>query len=165
MQDHFKKPYPFDPQIVIAIDEVIEKKVDALDAHSSQMYEWGPWTNGGDASVAKVPTDKKERREWLSKRVKRNPGNMSEARRASLEKWYGSDASSVQYTEAFEIAEYGFQPRDEDILRFFPYAQTNQTIKNEEEFRHCWTDFIDILCHFFSYQYNRAPGSGHHRKF
>ncbi len=120
MQDRFQKPYPFEPDIVVSIDEVIEKKVDALDAHSSQMYEWGPWTNGGDASVAQVPTGKEERRAWLSKRVKRNPGNMSDDRRASLEKWYGSEAAAVQYTEAFEIAEYGFQPTDEDILNFFP---------------------------------------------
>lgn len=120
MQDRFQKPYPFEPDIVVAIDEVIDKKLDALDAHSSQMYEWGPWTNGGDASVAKVPEGKLPRRAWLAKRVKRNPGKMSDDRRASLEKWYGDAAKTIQYTEAFEIAEYGFQPTDADIKNFFP---------------------------------------------
>ena len=121
MQDRFQKPYPHTPDVVVAIDDVIEMKVDALDAHVSQMYEWGPWTNGGDASVAKVPTGKEERRAWLSKNLKRNAGRMSDARRTSLESWYGKDiADNVQFTEAFEIAEYGYQPSKEDLLNFFP---------------------------------------------
>lgn len=120
MQDRFQKPYPFEPDVVVSIDGVIDKKLDALDAHGSQMYEWGPWTNGGDASVEKVPKSKIGRLQWLSKRVKRNPGKMSDARRASLEKWYGESAKDVKYTEAFEIAEYGFQPTEEDIRMFFP---------------------------------------------
>lgn len=120
MQDHFQKPYPFEPDIVVAIDNVIEKKLDALDAHGSQMYEWMPWTRGGDASVARVPEGKKQRRDWLAQRVKRNPGQMNDARKMSLEKWYGEAAETIKYTEAFEIAEYGFQPSDNDIKNFFP---------------------------------------------
>lgn len=120
MQDRFQKPYPFEPDIVVAIDETIEQKIDALDAHVSQMYEWGPWTNGGDASVAMVPKDPEGRRAWLAERMKRNPGQMSDERRSSLKKWYGSDADSVKYTEGFEIAEYGYQPTDDEIRNFFP---------------------------------------------
>ena len=121
MQDRFQKPYPFSPDIVIKIDDVIELKVDALDAHESQMYEWGPWTNGREKSVEQVPKGKQERREWLADRIKRNPGKMSDTRRSSLVKWYGEkNAKTIKYTEAFEIAEYGFQPSDEDILEFFP---------------------------------------------
>lgn len=127
MQDHFQKPYPHQPDVVIAIDDVVEKKVDALDAHTSQMYEWGPWTNGGDASVAKVPTGKKERREWLSKRVKRNPGKFSDARKKSLEKWYGAEKTkTIMYTEAFEIAEYGSQPDDQQLLEYFPMLKSSR---------------------------------------
>ncbi len=108
------------PEDVMNI-EVIEKKIDALDSHQSQMYEWGPWTNGREASVAKVPTGKKERRAWLSNRVKRNAGKMRDDRRATLEKWYGKDAADkAQFVESFEIAEYGFQPSPEEILAFFP---------------------------------------------
>jgi len=121
MQDHFQKPYPHTPDVVIAIDEVIDLKLGGLDAHTSQMYEWGPWTNGREESVAKVPKGRKERIAWLAKRVKRNPGQMTPERRASLEKWYGEEAAEkVKYIESFEIAEYGFQPTNADILRFFP---------------------------------------------
>jgi len=121
MQDHFQKPYPHTPDIVVAIDEVIDLKLGGLDAHTSQMYEWGPWTNGREESVAKVPKGAKERKEWLAKRVKRRSGQMSPERRASLEKWYGEEAAKeVKFIEAFEIAEYGMQPTNADILKFFP---------------------------------------------
>ncbi len=121
MQDRFQRPYPFSPDIVVAIDEVIEQKIDALDAHESQMYEWGPWTNGRERAVDQVPTDEEERREWLAQRVRSRSGNISDERRASLVKWYGEEtAEEVQFTEAFEIAEYGFQPNDEEIKEFFP---------------------------------------------
>ncbi len=127
MQDRFQRLYPHVPNIVVDIDQVIEMKVDALDAHSSQMYEWGPWTNGREESVAQVPTGKEERKAWLAKRVKRNPGQMSEERRASLEKWYGEKAAKdVKYTEAFEIAEYGLQPSDAQLLNFFPMLKPDK---------------------------------------
>ncbi len=127
MQDRFQKPYPFEPDIVINIDGTIQKKVDALDGHISQMYEWGPWTQGREESVAKVPEGKEERKMWLAKRVKRNPGEMLDARAESLQKWYGEERSkNVKWTEAFEIAEYGFQPTDEEILDFFPMLKFNR---------------------------------------
>ena len=85
------------------------------------MYEWGPWTNGRERSVNQVPKGKAERRAWLSERVKSRSGKMSDARRASLIKWYGEEkAKTIMFTEAFEIAEYGYQPTDDEILKFFP---------------------------------------------
>ena len=118
MQDRFQKPYPFSPDIVVAIDAFIEKKIDALDAHESQMYEWGPWTNGRSQDL--VPKGEAERRAWLAERVKSRAGKMSDARRTSLVKWYGEKADGIQFTEAFEIAEYGYQPSEEEIRKFFP---------------------------------------------
>ena len=121
MEDRFDKPYPHQPDVVVAIDKAIELKIDGLHAHTSQMYEWLPWTRGGDASVAKIPTSDKERREWLSKRVKNRSSNMNSEKRASLIKWYGKDyANKVKYIESFEVAEYGMQPTDKDLRRFFP---------------------------------------------
>ena len=121
MQDRFQRPYKHQPDVVIAIDETIELKIDGLHAHTSQMYEWLPWTNGGDASVAKIPTSTKERREWLAKRTKSRSGIISLEKMNSLEKWYGKDlAKKVKYVESFEVAEYGMQPTDKDLREFFP---------------------------------------------
>jgi len=119
MQDRFQRPYPFVPDIVVSIDETIEQKIDGLDAHASQMYEWGPWTNKRMQNL--IPKGKEERRAWLSKRLKRNPGEMADDRRSSLIKWYGDEiAEKVKFTEAFEIAEYGLQPDEELIREMFP---------------------------------------------
>ena len=121
MQDRFQRPYKHQPDVVIAIDETIELKIDGLHAHTSQMYEWLPWTNGGDANVAKIPTSTKERREWLAKRTKSRSGIISLEKMNSLEKWYGKDlAKKVKYVESFEVAEYGMQPTDKDLREFFP---------------------------------------------
>ena len=124
MQDRFQRPYKHQPDVVIAIDETIELKIDGLHAHTSQMYEWLPWTNGGDASVAKIPTSTKERREWLAKRTKSRSGIISSEKMNSLEKWYGKDlAKKVKYIESFEVAEYGMQPTDKDLREFFPMLE------------------------------------------
>ena len=121
MQDRFQRPYKHQPDVVIAIDETIELKIDGLHAHTSQMYEWLPWTNGGDANVAKIPTSTKERREWLAKRTKSRSGIISLEKMNSLEKWYGKNlAKKVKYVESFEVAEYGMQPTDKDLREFFP---------------------------------------------
>ncbi|MGC2198337.1 MAG: hypothetical protein WA628_26945 [Terriglobales bacterium] len=42
------------------IDDVFEKKIDMLDAHVSQFYEWLPWTQG---QLSQVPKDREEREE------------------------------------------------------------------------------------------------------
>ncbi|MDX2179757.1 MAG: PIG-L family deacetylase [Bryobacteraceae bacterium] len=113
-QDRFQKPQPFKPDIVVAIDEVFEKKVDALDAHVSQFYEWLPWVEG---TLAQVPKDPAARKSWLRERRKRP---VTPAVRAGAERWYGGAAGKFQHFEAFEIAEYGAQPDEAEIRRLFP---------------------------------------------
>jgi LmbE family N-acetylglucosaminyl deacetylase len=114
-QDHFQKPNPFEPDITVDITSVYDKKVSALDAHVSQMYEWLPWIGH---YLDQVPKDKDEKIKWLAKQ---RAGTISAEMRASLEKWYGKDkAANANQAEAFEICEYGAQPDDEEIKRLFP---------------------------------------------
>lgn len=114
-QDNFQKPNPFEPNIAIDITSVIDKKIDGLDAHVSQFYEWLPWI-ANDPDV--IPVGKEERKAWLkSKRVLAPNPTVVKA----LEEWYGKEkAGQVRYAEAFEICEYGSQPSREDIKRLFP---------------------------------------------
>ena len=118
MQDKFKKPNPFSHDIVVAIDAVIEKKLNGLDKHVSQYYEWLPWINNhGDLS--NVPKDTLARKEWL--RMQRINLAIVDEQRNTLEKWYGkAKASKVKYAESFEITEYGSQPSEEEIRKLFP---------------------------------------------
>jgi len=63
-EDGFQKPAPFRPDISVAIDDVFEKKLAALDAHVSQVYEWLPWVDG---RFDQVPQDPAARKQWLGK--------------------------------------------------------------------------------------------------
>ena len=114
-QDNFKKPNPFQADIAVDITSVIAKKLDGLDAHQSQFFEWLPWIGNYESEI---PKDKAKQREYLlSKRVtKVNP----EVKKA-LEKWYGKEkAEQINYAEAFEICEYGSIPTEAEIRRLFP---------------------------------------------
>ncbi len=114
-QDGFQRPNPFRPDIAVDISDVYPQKIHAMDAHTSQMYEWLPWIGH---YLQDVPANEAEREKWLAKTrsVKITP-----IVRASLEKWYGKEkASKVTEAEAFEICEYGHQPTDEEIKDLFP---------------------------------------------
>jgi LmbE family N-acetylglucosaminyl deacetylase len=115
-QDNFQRPNPFRPDIAISIDTVADKKLDALDAHVSQFYEWLPWVDG---RLDQVPKDPAERKAWLAQQ--RQKRQMTPAIRASLIKWYGEQAgNNVKSAEAFEICEYGRQPSEAEIRQLFP---------------------------------------------
>lgn len=115
-QDGFQKPNVFSPDIAVDITDTFDKKIDALDAHVSQVYEWLPWHAG---NLDQVPKDVKARREWL-KKTRTNVPNP--AVRAALEKYYGKEgAAKVQQAEAFEICEYGKRPSAADIKTLFPF--------------------------------------------
>lgn len=114
-EDHFQRPNPFRPDIAVAIDDVINQKIDALDAHVSQFYEWLPWVDGKLSEVPKAPA---ERKAWLKRTRTRA---ISPSVRASLVKWYGLEkGNATQYYEAFEICEYGMQPPEARIRQLFP---------------------------------------------
>jgi LmbE family N-acetylglucosaminyl deacetylase len=115
--DRFTRPQPFRADIVVSIDDVFEKKINMLDAHVSQFYEWLPWTEG---KFEQVPKDPAERKKWLAEQTlagrKTQPGW-----RQALEKRYGEQAAAVQHAEGFEITEYGRQPSEEEIRKLFPF--------------------------------------------
>lgn len=117
VEDRFTKPVPFEADVAVPIDTVMAQKIDALDAHVSQMYEWLPWI--GDY-LDEVPETGTARREWLGQRV-RNRTSVDANTRATLEEWYGPErAQQVSAAEAFEVTEYGHQPSTKELRRIFP---------------------------------------------
>jgi len=117
-EDGFQRPQPFRADVAVAIDDVFSKKIDALDSHRSQFYEWLPWVDG---KLDDVPKDGAERKKWLANQRGRT---ITPAIRAALEKWYGREkAAQVRHAEAFEICEYGRQPKEEDLRKLFPMLQ------------------------------------------
>lgn len=113
--DRFKRPQAFRPDIVVSIDDVIEKKYAAMDAHVSQFYEWLPWHAG---TLDHVPKDPQGRLKWL-KSVRRF--SMPDAWRASAQARYGEAAAEIRRAEAFEITEYGLQPSEDEVRRLVPF--------------------------------------------
>jgi len=125
--DRFKKPYPFEPDIAVAIDEVFEQKVDALMALESQTFEGGAL--GSAEKMAKVPpaSQPELRREWLHERWVRRAGGEAKQSRQALNRWYGAErGEKVKYAEAFEICEYGRQPSSDEIRKLFPFFGTDE---------------------------------------
>ncbi len=117
--DNFQKPNPFEPTVVVGIDETIEKKMDMYDAHESQMYEWLPF-NG--RMLSSVPTGKAERREWMASQRRRSNESLADRHRDMLIKFYGQEkGSKIKYAEAFEASEYGTRLTEERIKTLFPF--------------------------------------------
>jgi hypothetical protein len=115
-QDNFERPNPFRPDVAVSIDDVFEKKLQMLDAHVSQVYEWLPWVSG---NLDAVPKDPAARLQWL--RDTRS-GAVTPAVRDALVRWYGPErGKAIQHAEAFEICEYGTRPDESLIRKLFPF--------------------------------------------
>jgi LmbE family N-acetylglucosaminyl deacetylase len=112
LEDGFQTPVPFKADIAIAIDDVWERKMDALDAHRSQVYEWLPWLDNQE-----VPIHDLDRRKWLDAAWTRE---ISPCTRAALARRYGNAAARVQHAEGFQISEYGRHPSAEELEQIFP---------------------------------------------
>lgn len=114
-EDNFKKPNPFEPDIVVDITNSFEQKIYGMAAHESQFFEWQPWIA---KTLGKVPANEQERLEWLASISK---SQLTKEKRTQLIKWYGkAKAKNIKITESFEICEYGKRPDDREIRRLFP---------------------------------------------
>jgi LmbE family N-acetylglucosaminyl deacetylase len=119
MSDRFTEPSPFVPDIVVAIDDVIEQKIDMYHCHESQMYEWLPYNQG---VLDSVPSDPSKRRDWLAETRGFRSSLPGETYRALLIQLYGHQkGSQVRQAEAFQVSEYGRQPSLEELKRLFPF--------------------------------------------
>lgn len=120
--DRFQKPYPFKPDIAVAIDDVLEQKLKAITQLESQVFEGG--ANGSAAFAASTPTaDEPEKRlEYVRRRWVNRQGSEANTYRDLLVKWYGPErGKKVKYAETFELCEYGSRPSAEQIRKLFPF--------------------------------------------
>lgn len=118
--DRFQKPYPSKADVVVDIDPVIEKKLDALAFMESQFLEGGCL---GNASL--LPKDAAQR-EARIKQVRDSQRKRFQAVanrfRNELIEWYGPErGAKIQHAEAFELCEYGRAATKEELRRLFPF--------------------------------------------
>ncbi len=119
--DRFTRPYPFHADIAISIDDVFDKKVKALDALESQVYEGG--ANGSAITlIQRKANDPVARLEILKASWTGRNGRIADRFRDSLIKWYGPErGKAVKTAEAFEICEYGRRPSQAELKELFPF--------------------------------------------
>jgi LmbE family N-acetylglucosaminyl deacetylase len=119
--DRFERPAPFRADVIVDIDDVNERKLDALDCLVSQFFE-----GGANGSAALIPNDAAGR-EKRQRAVREGFSNMSvgtaQRYRGKLVELYGKErGDKVQHAEAFELCEYGNRPGPAEMRRLFPFA-------------------------------------------
>jgi LmbE family N-acetylglucosaminyl deacetylase len=120
--DRFRKPNPFQPDIAVSIDTMVDRKLDALDTLVSQFYEGG--ANGSADLLPSEPDKQTARRRKVRQGFANRSRDVAQRYRAKLIDWYGKDkGGEVQYAEAFEICEYGRRPNKEELARLFPFFE------------------------------------------
>lgn len=116
--DGFQKPYPFEPSIVVGIDDVAEKKWACIAAMPSQFGDKDSWQG---RTLANVPREDKQRQEYLLEGVKKRNADVAERYRSRLIELYGAERGhKIKYAEAFELCQYGSQVSIEELKKLFP---------------------------------------------
>jgi len=123
LSDGFQKPNPFDPDVVVSIDDVIEQKADALWLLESQIESL--WATGNFERVIPVPKDGAERearRKAMRDRFARRAESVADNYRDKLIELYGEEkGKKIRYAEAFELCEYGSRASPEKLKQLFPF--------------------------------------------
>lgn len=117
--DRFQRPNPFRADVAVAVDDVIEKKLAAMDALESQFLEGG--ANGHAGLMPKDEAHRQQRRREVRKFFEDRYAAVADQYRKRLVEIYGKErGEKVRYAEVFELCEYGSQPRITELLRMFP---------------------------------------------
>lgn len=116
--DGFQRPYPFEPTIVIGIDEVAEKKWNCIRAMPSQFADADSW---GGRTLPNVPQNAQQRQEYILGIHQKAIAEVANKYRDRLVQLYGQDrGSKFKYAEAFELCQYGSQVSVDELKKLFP---------------------------------------------
>ncbi len=118
--DDFQKPNPFRPDVAVAIDSVIERRLEAMGVIDSQFVEGG--VEGNPGMVPKNEEELKAARQRVREGYRKVYAGLANRFRDKLVELYGEeDGKKVRYAEAFEVCEYGARPTREELRRLFPF--------------------------------------------
>jgi LmbE family N-acetylglucosaminyl deacetylase len=117
LSDGFQRPYPFQADVTVDIDAVVERKLDMIHCHASQFYEWLPFNSG---RPHEVPAGEAERREWLGHRLQRFVAAADRFRDLLVARYGEERGRAIKHAEAFEACEYGSPLTAESAARLFP---------------------------------------------
>ncbi len=119
--DRFRKPNPFEADIVVGIDEVGDQKYACMAALRSQFSDWNAWLAG---YLDEVPTDEPGRQAYIAERFQARDAAVADQWRDLLVSLYGDErGNAIRFAEAFEVSEYGSQPSREELKALFPFFE------------------------------------------
>lgn len=119
LHDGFTDPTPYVATVAIDTDEVMDRKVDMIHCHVSQMYEWLPYNSG---TLDQVPESDAERRAVTERNQYARFGHIADSAREALVRCYGEErGAQVKTAETIMVSQYGRGLRDEDWGRYFPF--------------------------------------------
>lgn len=120
--DNFQKPNPFEPDVVVSIDSVIEKKLDALVELESQFVEG--CVTGNESMIPKNEAERAAAHRRVRDSFRRRFEATANKYRDKLIELYGQEqGSKVKCAEAFEVCEYGRQPTAAELKQLFPFFE------------------------------------------
>jgi N-acetylglucosamine malate deacetylase 1 len=118
LSDHFQRPVPFAPTVVVDVEAVLEQIIDQMACHGSQFFEWLPWTMCQENGF---PTEAAAQRDYLKRFYIQFNGPLADRYRDQIIRTYGKDrGQTIRYVEAFEPCEYGSPLTDENKKQLFP---------------------------------------------
>lgn len=118
--DRFERPNPFRADLIVSIDDTIEKKLAALDIMESQFFERG--VAGSSEQLAKDNANREARRKQVRQGFMDRDQAVAAKYRTQLAEFYGKEAAAkITHAEAFEITEYGGRPSSEELKKLFPF--------------------------------------------
>ena len=120
--DRFEKPNRFEPDIVVAIDSVIDQKLEALEALESQFVEG--CVTGNESMIPKNETERAAAHQRVRDSFRARFAATADQYRQKLIEFYGPvKGRKVRYAEAFEVCEYGRQPTAAELKELFPFFE------------------------------------------
>jgi len=118
MTDHFTRPYPLEPHIVVDVTGEFDTMLEMAHRHTSQTYEWLPYNRG----MGDPPEGDDERKAWLRPLLEDRWSLATERFRPRLVETYGAEkGNAALFVEAFEISEYAAGMGDAEKKRLFPF--------------------------------------------
>lgn len=118
LSDHFQRPQPFTPTVVVDVEPVFERIIDQLECHKSQFHEWLPWTC---CQEEQMPVDAAGLRRYTETFYRQFNGPLADRYRELVVQSYGAErGGKIQFIEAFEPCEYGSPLTEAARKRLFP---------------------------------------------
>lgn len=119
-EDRFQKPNPFEPNVVVSIDDVLPQKLACVEALESQFYEGGCCSELSE--IPRTAEGKSRRAQEVAERFRQRFGSTADRFRQRLTDLYGAETGGeIRAAEAFELCEYGRQPTPAEIRTLFPF--------------------------------------------